>query len=250
MNKKYDLTSVKNFLTFPFKDEKWLKKFGLLTLISLACFIIPIVPHIFLSGYAFEMKRRIINENSDPYLPEVKLTGKMFKDGLKMFGAGFVGFTLPFGIIFGGASVILFASFILIVGYTANTNDPGLFSFVFLFQWLLIGLISILSILSTVFMAVFYPPAICHVVAKDSFSAVFNIGEWWKILKKGFSSFLIANIMLIGLYTIIMMVFQAAYLTFILLPLALLAIILFGTYIYLVMSALYATAYKEGRGEL
>jgi hypothetical protein len=84
-------SNVMNFgqaFSFPFQDPDWLKKIGLMALVSL----IPIVGQIILLGWSLDITRRII-QRSPILLPEINL-GEHLTEGFKAFIVSFV-YSIP-----------------------------------------------------------------------------------------------------------------------------------------------------------
>jgi hypothetical protein len=85
--------------TYPFEDPDWLKKIGLVALVSL----IPILGMFIVMGWSLEITRRIIAQAMRP-LPDIDF-GANFTDGLKVFAVVFVYLlpvwvlTIPLGVL-------------------------------------------------------------------------------------------------------------------------------------------------------
>ena len=89
-------------------------------------------------------------------------------------------------------------------------------------------------------------PALGHLVAQDSFSAAFRVGEWGPILKKGFSAFLtviITTIVLFGLASFAIQLLSLTIILIFLLPFLFLFLMFF---INLYSYTFYALAYRHG----
>jgi hypothetical protein len=100
------------------------------------------------------------------------------------------------------------------------------------------ALMLVLMLLMTVGMA--------HMVAKDEFGAAFRFREIWSIFKKNVAGYLIAFVILMGLYSVLMMVSQVLMLTVVLCCLYPVLLLVFSTYMMIVGSVLFAQAYVEG----
>lgn len=95
-------------------------------------------------------------------------------------------------------------------------------------------------------LALMLPPAITHLVAKDSFMAAFRIREWWAILRANIWGFFTAAAIIIGVYTILFLIVYIFYFTIILcllLPIGLSVIIM---YLSVVSAPLLGEAYRKG----
>jgi hypothetical protein len=87
--------------TYVFEDPDWLKKIGLIALIS----IIPILGWIILAGYSIEVARRVIRQDFTP-LPDLDFAANS-ADGVKVLGIAFV-YSIPIWILL--APVMIVAS--------------------------------------------------------------------------------------------------------------------------------------------
>jgi hypothetical protein len=90
----------------------------------------------------------------------------------------------------------------------------------------------------------------CHTVAKDSFKAGFRIREWWKVFRANLGGFMLVLLLLAGLYAVLMLTFQFFYVTLVLWCLMPIILIIGGSYLSLVMDALFALVYREGMEKL
>ena len=82
----FTYAELQDLFTFPFRDPQWKNKLLIGSLISLAGFVFPFIPWIFLYGYGVQIMRRIIVENGEPYLPEWDDWNRLFVDGLRLGG--------------------------------------------------------------------------------------------------------------------------------------------------------------------
>jgi len=80
--------NLNELLMFPFKEENR-KHLYIGIAVSLLAFIVPIAPYIVLFGYGAQIAKQILN-NESPHLVAWDDWGKLFKDGLKVFGARFI----------------------------------------------------------------------------------------------------------------------------------------------------------------
>jgi hypothetical protein len=150
--------------TYPFEDPEWLRKLGVVALISL----IPVIGQIFLIGWMLDLTRRVVTRDATP-LPEIDF-GKQLVDGLKGMVVGLV-YTIPIYIILAPIWIIALLS------GNIDQNTVG---------WL-ISLVSIcctgLVVIYSLFLVFIIPAAFANMVVKDSLGAAFHFGEIMALVK-------------------------------------------------------------------
>ncbi len=186
-------------LAFPFKGREWGKKLAIGYLLTMAYFIVPLVPILFVTGYCRKIMKAIILENAEPALPDWEDWGRLIGDGFKLWGAGFI-YGLPTFLLTLAslAGYMLPAAVILMQGIQGSSLTMNVFPL------LLAGVglgyaISCLSIPVGVVTSLFQLPATGHVAATGQFSAAFRFREWWNILKAGFTYYIIVIAALMGI---------------------------------------------------
>jgi hypothetical protein len=103
-----------------------------------------------------------------------------------------------------------------------------------------------LGILLGLAVGLIVPAALGHLVAKDRFSAAFEIGDWWPVFRENITGFLLAFVLLMGFTMIGSFIFQILYFTIILCCLLPLVLSVFSLYMSLIASTLFAGAYYDG----
>jgi Protein of unknown function (DUF4013) len=93
---------------------------------------------------------------------------------------------------------------------------------------------------------VFLPPALAHVIAKDSFAAGFQFRDWWKVFRANIGGFILSMVIAGGLYMALMLVMQIIYMTIILCVLLPFLIAFISAYLTIIIFTLFAQAYREG----
>jgi predicted flap endonuclease-1-like 5' DNA nuclease len=231
-------------LTFPFKGEGWFGKIAIAALIMVAGGIIPVLPGIILLGYFYEMVRRIVVDGEDASLPKWEDWGGFLSNGFKWFASTLV-VTLPFVLIF---LVTMALYFVPIFFINEGTSDfmGGYFAFLFILQFVTI----FASMIFMVFMGVFAPVYMTHMVAKGEFKSMFQIKQWWKVFTKGFWEFLISFLLMYGLGMIIYFIFFVLLYSVVCCCLAPFAIGFGTVYLMAVYFALVASAYRDGRNKV
>jgi hypothetical protein len=237
---------LQNVFTFPFKDPDWFKKLTIGSLLILSGFIIPIVPILFVYGYCMRIMERIIVQGGELFLPEWDDWGKYFTDGARLFGAGMI-YALPvIFLIFLGYLVAFLPSFLIpLTESMADTTTSAFAFFPLLLMLFGVGLISI-GMLIGILLGLVVPAGLGHLVAKDRFSAAFQVNEWWPIFRANFAGFLVAFVILMGISMIFGFIFQIMYITIILCCLLPLVVSVFSMYVSLISMTLFAQAYSDG----
>ncbi len=246
MNKTYSLDGVQNILAFPFKGPGWQSKFLIGAALSFASYIIPLLPSIVLLGYAAKIMRGIISDNAELALPEWDDWGDLLSRGAKVFGAMLV-FMLPVFLLVIGGYIIMVVPILLsdisressygTVSSEIGLQMLGMFGGMFLFFFGFVLSLPVTFIL---------PPAIAHVIAKNSFAAAFRIKEWWGILRANFWGFFTAIVVVSGVYIVTIMFVYIFYFTIILCFLMPLALSVIVPYMMFIAATTIAEAYRKG----
>jgi hypothetical protein len=171
--------------TFPFKDSESRKYFLIGCLVSLAAFIIPVIPFLILYGYAVRIVKQKLH-NESPHMIAWDDLGGMLKDGAKMFGIRII-YALPILILM----VPMFLSIVAMPFLMGNSNDSQLNVLFPVFILIVLGTICLLLPLS-IPLAVIIPAAELYVVEKDEFAAGFRVREWWPLLRANLKGFIAA----------------------------------------------------------
>jgi hypothetical protein len=241
------MNNLQEILFFPVKDGDSRTKLLVAAALSLASMFIPILPWIFVLGYAGEIMRQVIIRKETPHMPEWNW-GENFSLGGKLFGVHFI-YSLP-------------AALPMIVGYMmmivpAILLDPEISGGnpVIAPEWLILGTFGGMALFSlgmllSLLLWVALPPALSHAAAQDSFAAGFQIRAWWKVYRANLGGFILALVISGGLYMVMIFAIQILYLTLILCILAPFLMMFALTYLTLVAFALFAQAYKDGQEKL
>ena len=239
------IDQIQYLFTFPFEDEGWKQKFLIAFLLSVAGFFIPIIPWIFIAGYTAKIIEVVIKEDQY-HLPEWDDWGNFFMDGLRLVALGFIA-VLPFLLLMGLAYAFMFAP-IFIGEDTFFGNDiftPWVFtSMLGMFaSMFIIGF----AVFFFVLLGVFFPAAMTHMIAEDTFSAAFRIKEWWPIFKTNLWGYVISFILLLGTTYLMMFAFQLFYMTIILCCLIPFISSVLSVYISIFTGAVFGQTYRVGR---
>lgn len=234
---------LKEIFYFPIKDAEARKQLLIGGLVSLAGFIIPLIPFFFLYGYAIQIARQVLNGES-PRMIAWNDWGSLFKDGAKMIGIRFI-FSLPIIVLI---LPMMIASFILPVA-ASNSNDPASNPFLFVFMGIFSLTLCVMIPVSIAF-ALVIPAAEMHVVETGDFAAGFRFHEWWAIFRANTGGFIAAfavYYLAAMALTILIQILAMTIILSCLLPILLPAVTI---YIVLIMYAAIAQAYRDGKAKL
>jgi hypothetical protein len=234
---------LKEIFLFPVKDADARKHFLIGSLISLAGFIIPIVPYLVLYGYAVLIVRQIFRNESPRMIPWEDWGG-LLKDGAKLFGIRML-FAMPVLIL----ALPIFLSAIGMPIFMANASESEMNTLFGIFTVIMLGSFCILVPLS-IPLAVLIPAAEMYMIEQDDFSAAFRFREWWKVLRANLGGFIAAFAIYYFATIILTFAIQLLMATLIfacLLPILLPALTI---YIVLLMYTTFAIAYRDGKTKL
>lgn len=246
MSQAATVASLKDLLRYPFTGPDWRNRFLIGSALILVSSFVPIVPLIFVFGYVLEVVRRTA-KGEEPSLPSWHDWGKLAVDGLRALAVQLV-FLLP-GILIVVAGWILYMVASLAVPIVSPLGDSGalgvalflLFgSLGIMFLGMAIG--SLLALLG----AIPLPAALAHLALHDRVLAGLRVREWWPILRANKLGYLVAWVVVAGLWAILYAVYMVVYYTVCLcclLPVIMAPIIF---YLALIGAALFGQAYHEG----
>src|SRR3972149_5392068 len=165
------IDSLKPHFRFPLRGDRVTERFLIGSALSLASFIIPILPGLFLVGYAVQVRRRA-TAGEAPSMHAWQDWGAMLKDGFRAWVISFV-FFLPGTFVLLAGYGAYFASFLALSTSSGNESDaafvlPVLLGVVSLFLGL--GLGTPLFVLASIPL----PVALAHFAAEDRFAAAFR----------------------------------------------------------------------------
>jgi hypothetical protein len=250
MSEGLSTTSLKRLVRFPFQDNKWASRFLVGTLLTLANYILPIVPGIFVSGYILRVMRQTV-AGEEPALPAWDDWGGMFKDGLGAMVLGLVYFFPALLVLIGG--MVLYFVGTLYLPFTASAQPDGALAQMTMLTLGSMAIMFLSMFLGTLFSllgAVVVPVALGHFVAQGELRAAFRVRQWWPILKADKLGYFVTWVVMAGLMGMAYIGFMLAYSTLVLCCLLPILIAPFGLYIMLVGSALFGQTYHESQALL
>jgi hypothetical protein len=232
---------------FPFSQKSWIQKVLIIFLLMVASFIIPLIPSIFIAGYYYRVCRRIIAEDGQAALPEWDDWSRLLVDGLKYVGASIIYF-IP---LFISVIVMYLVMFLPMIGTMlpiANWNGNGtpfLMMGSMLMMFLMYPMMSLMMLLSLA-TGIFLPPALMHLIARNSFGGAFQFSAWWKVFRANFGGYLIAFLISLALYAVVYIGFMIFAYTIVLFCLGYILLFAMAIYCHMIASALFAQAYRTG----
>lgn len=246
MNKTYSLDGVQAILSYPFKAAGWQSKFAIGAALFFANYIIPIVPSIFITGYFAKMMQASIMNEAEPTLPEWDNWGDLFSRGFKVFCATTI-YMLPAMILLIGGYLLMYIPLIFEsistssrYGSSSDLPGPAIAGMLIGMGMLFLGLILYVPLM------LLLPPAITHLVAKNSFTAAFHVRAWWAILRANFWGFFAALAVVAGVYLVLFMAVYMLYFTVILCVLMPIGMSIIVMYLGAISAPLLGEAYRKG----
>ena len=239
--------SLKALFRFPFEGENWQGRFLIGSALILGGYVIPIVPLIFVYGYALQVMRRAIRGDT-PALPDWDDWGKFGSDGLRVMLVGMVYLLPGIVVLFGGMALYFGSAFFLPFVETAGrVHEPAvvLFPLIFLLGMVMMFLSMFVGSILLFLGAIPLPMAAAHFVARDKVGAAFRAREWWPLLRANALGYFIAWVVSTGLITVWYGAFMMAYYTIFLCCLIPLLSAPVFFYLSLVIAALFGQTYRE-----
>jgi len=237
-------TSLKAVFGFPFEGRDSRNRFIIGSALTLAGFIVPIIPSIFVYGYVLWTMRQVL-DGEEPSLPAWTDWGQMFVDGLRGIVISLV-YMLPGTIVLVAGMTAYFVSIFSLPFMTDSAAGDAWAGLLILgsmgIMFLSVAIGSLLLILGIIPL----PAATAHFVARDKVGAGFHLREWWSILRANKLAYFIDWVIVIGLSGIAYMLMMMAYYSMVLCILIpfLSAPVMF--YVMLVGAALFSQTYREG----
>lgn len=215
------LSAIKEIFAFAFRDPNWKIKFLIGSAITLAGFVIPILPWLLVLGYGARVARMAAQGNqpagessgdeasSAPVgpatLPEWDHWEDLLMDGLRQFGVSFF-ITLPMTLVYLFGFTVYTIS---ILGISASGGGSSQVLFGMFFAIALVIFIGCM-ILGTVLMPLtylVYPATAAHVAVEKKFGALLSFSEWYGVLRRNIGEYLAMLFCLAGIYAVMMLAF-------------------------------------------
>jgi hypothetical protein len=256
-------SSLKDLVSFPFKQRDWLGRFLVGVLLYAACFVplLGLVASVVIIGYIIQIMRQA-SQGEELSMPAWDDWGGLFKDGLQGVVVNIV-YLLPGFIVFYGGMFLYFALFFgvnLFLPFAAQEgSDASLAAFAILFIVMFFGSFVImflsmgLGLLLMMLGMVPLPMALAHFSAQGSLSVAFRVKEWWPLLRANKLGYFVAWVIVTGVgsvvYLMLMPLIVVFSFAFILVPMGMLLfyVVLAPVYFYvsLVAAAVFGRTYRE-----
>lgn len=189
------LKSFGELMAFPVRGEKWAEKMLIGSGLILLMFVVPIVPLIFVNGFAIRILLQAVG-GERLELPAWRDWDKLASFGARALVIGMI-FMLPAMLVFFAGFSLYMLSTISMSAADSGAAWPFALFFIGMGAWMIsLPVGSLLMVLA----AAIIPPALAHFAVNDRFSAAFRFKEWWPILTANKLGYLVAWIFLMGVF--------------------------------------------------
>jgi hypothetical protein len=233
--------------TFPFKDARWGNKALTGSLLTLAGYVIPIIPTLFVLGYIVRLMRHTI-DTGETTLPEWDEWGDLGLKGLHYLIVYLV-YVLPGVVLLASAGMTFFAgsfvSGLREAGEVGHSVGPwfGTFGAISTLVAVSMFLLALLALLAGWLAA---PIALARLAATDSLAAAFELDLIWHIIRAELGDFALTWALSLGLAYAIGMVVAVLYYTVCLCLLVPFVSAPFSFYKRVFRMTLFAQVYRRG----
>lgn len=252
MSEEFSLAPLKRLFRFPSQDPQWQGKFVIGSALTLAGYIIPIVPTLFVGGYILRVMRQTLAGQA-PTLPKWDDWGEMFRDGLSVFVIGLVYFLPALIVWLVGIGLYFATSFYLPFAAATGADEVEIMAQFMLLTFGSMGVMFLSMALATLFSilgGIALPIAIAHFLAEGRLGAAFRLRQWWPILKVDKLGYFAAWVVVAGLLGVMYMGLMVLYSTMILCFLLPILGAPIGFYLSLVGAAVFGQTYRENAAAL
>ena len=249
MEETLSMMSLRKVFRFPFREADWLNRFLIGALLSLASYVVPIVPGIFVTGYVLRVMRQTI-AGEEPTLPAWEDWDQLAKDGLSILAVSIVYFLPALVTIFGGMALYFAGNFFApLAAATSDAPPETILGQMFLFTFGSMALLLVTNLVGLFFSllgALALPPALGHFIAQGELRAAFRVRQWWAILKADKGGYFIVWVLMAGLLSFLYLAAIMAYFTCVLCCLLPFLMAPVSLYVALIGAALFGQTYREG----
>jgi hypothetical protein len=244
MNGSFSTAGLKALFRYPMQGKEWGRKLLYLALFYLGGFIIPIVPWLFSCGYFAAILRQIAEGDSSGDLPEWQDWNRLLMDGLRMFAGGLI-LALPVVLLFTLGFSFYFGTFFAGIGASESGRD-GLMGVLFSIGMPVLFCTMAFGILLSIGLHLASGPALTHMAVKGSFGALFQVKEWWQILRANLGGYLIVIFLIYAIGYAIQMLISVTISTLVLMCITPLLLLAVAPYFTVITAVLFGQAYREG----
>lgn len=248
MNRSFSTAGLKALFRYPVQGKEWGRKMLYLALFFLGGFIIPVVPWLFSCGYFAAILRQTAEGDPAGDLPEWQDWNHLLMDGLRMFGAGLI-LALPVVLIFTFGFSFYFGTFFAGIGASESGRD-GIMALMMSIGMPVLFCTMALGMLLSIGLHLVSGPALTHMAVKGSFGALFQVSEWWQVLRANLGGYLIAIFLIYAIYYGTQLLSSVIFSTFFLIFTIPLLLFAFVPYITVITAVLFGQAYREGADTL
>jgi hypothetical protein len=247
MDEVTTMTSLREVFAFPFRGPGWRNRFIIGSVLVIGSFLIPIVPLIFVYGYALAVMRQAIDREAQEALalPRWDDWGKLASDGLRTMVVGLVYLLPGLLVTFGGLALYFVTT--LAAPFALESGDETLWPLLFFGSLAIMFISMFLGTVLTVLGAIPLPMATAHFAAEDDLSAAFRVRQWWDLLRANPLGTFIAWVVMAGLMAILYLVLTLIYYTLVLCCAIPFLAGPIGFYLLLVSAGLFGRTYRESR---
>jgi len=239
----FDLNQL---FTFPFEGQEARKHFLTGCLICLASFFIPILPWLIVSGYNAILIRQVLN-GEKPHLVPWGNWESLLKDGARLFGIRLI-YSSPLLLLMIPLFLLSFAFPVFTILF--QNGDSQSVGPAYLIWMLGITVLFLVIMPLSLAVGLIVPAAEVHVIAKDDFTAGFQLKEWWPIFKKNWGGFVVALAILYGIMMLMSFAMQIMMMTVVLMCLFPLLLPVISMYSTIIQYVAFTQAYKVGKDGL
>ena len=248
MANSFSAADLRKTLSFPFQSKSGWNHFLIGSALLFANAFIPFIPALLVYGYFVRLMRNAIHDQ--PFsMPDWDHWGDLAKDGFRSMVIAFIYLGPGFAVWLGGFLVYFFVTFFgVIMSESGSANRTMIQTFPIL---LLVGMTVLFGSMFfgwflSVLGALPLPVALAHFVARDKFSAAFDLRVIGKLILADKWGYLLSWVVVMGLFGLVYIGFFLIYSTFILCAFAYIIVTPFVFYIMLVAAVVFGSFYRDG----
>ncbi len=250
MTDSITMPTLKSMLRFPLETPERRNRFLVGAALTFAGAIVPIVPLLFVGGYAVRTLRQAVRGEALE-MPPWDRWGELALDGVRAAAIGLI-YMLPSLVVFTVGWGLYFSAIFLapLSAISRGTPPPVLNPNWMLESWLFSGIVALFigSALGFVLLllgAIPLPPALAHFAARDKFGAAFHLRTVSRLVWRNKLGWFLAWAVSAGVAYLLSLTVSLAYLTVVLCFALPLLWGLIGFYTALVSAVLFGRTYRE-----
>lgn len=196
--------TLQRFLRFPFGKSGWQRSFIIGSALIFAGFLIPIVPWVFVAGYAAEIMRRVM-KGHDPTLLPWQDWQRLGRDGIRILAVTAV-FLLPGTfVLISSLALYMWASIAVPLALEGLGSDGAVVAIItlgllaltalFMMTWAVGSLLILLGLIPL-------PMALACVVDERRLTAAFRVTRWAELIHRDVWGYIVSWVLAAGILTI------------------------------------------------